>query len=191
MKNFKLWCISLCLLLLVAGCGQQQAPGNKDAEDKGEQTGAILGAFTAENLERQSVDESLWEGKKLTMVNVWATFCGPCLKEMPDLGALHQEYAQEDFQVVGIVIDVLDEKGQMDESQLEKARKVVEETGANYPHLLPSQDLITAKLSQVSAVPETFFVDEQGNQVGESYLGSMSKKEWAKIIEEKLEEVSK
>lgn len=191
MKNFKLWCISLCLLLLVAGCGQQQAPGNKDVEDKGEQTGAILGAFTAENLERQPVDESLWEGKKLTMVNVWATFCGPCLKEMPDLGALHQEYAQEDFQVVGIVIDVLDEKGQMDESQLEKARKVVEETGANYPHLLPSQDLITAKLSQVSAVPETFFVDEQGNQVGESYLGSMSKKEWAKIIEEKLEEVSK
>ena len=46
-----------------------------------------------------------------------------------------------------------------------------------------------AKLAEVSAVPETIFVDETGSVVGESYLGARSKAEWQKIIDQLLEQV--
>ena len=62
-------------------------------------------------------------------------------------------------------------------------------TGADYLHLLPSTDLMVAKLQYVSAVPETIFVDSQGNQVGESYLGARSKDQWIAIIDELLTQV--
>ncbi len=151
----------------------------------------LLGSFTAQDLEGNQVDQSILAGKKLTMVNVWATFCGPCLQEMPELGELSAEYSDKDFQIVGIVIDVIGSDGAISDSQVAKARTAVEKTGADYLHLLPSQDLIDAKLKDVSAVPETFFVDEAGNLVGESYLGSRPKKAWQTIIDEKLEEVTK
>ena len=150
---------------------------------------ALLGEFTASDLDGNEVDQSIFEGRSLTMINIWATFCTPCLNEMPDLGAIHQEYADKDFQVVGIVIDVLNRDGTLDEGQVELAKEIVGKTGADYLHLLPSNDLISAKLAEVSAVPETIFVDETGSVVGESYRGARSKAEWQKIIDQLLEQV--
>ena len=68
-------------------------------------------------------------------------------------------------------------------SQVELARQLVQQTGANYLHLLPSDDLIKAKLATVSSVPETIFVDSKGNLVGESYIGSRSGADWSQIID--------
>ena len=123
------------------------------------------------------------------MVNIWATFCGPCLDEMPDLGELNTQYADQNFQIVGIVVDVLNQDLTYNEEQVALAKEVVEKTGASYTHLLPSTDLLMNKLIYVTGVPETVFVDSEGNQVGESYLGARSKEEWSEIIEELLAEV--
>ncbi|MEG1878370.1 MAG: TlpA disulfide reductase family protein [Pseudoflavonifractor sp.] len=151
----------------------------------------ILADFTASDLEGIDRDQTIFEGYKLTMVNVWATYCGPCLGEMPDLGALHGEYADQGFQVVGIVTDVLNQDGSVSEDQVATAQDVVASTGADYLHLMPSQDLNDSLLYQVSAVPTTIFVDESGNLVGEGYLGARSKDGWAAIIDGLLDEVSK
>lgn len=146
----------------------------------------ILGTFTATDLAGEEVDQSIFEGYDLTMVNIWATFCGPCLSEMPDLGALHQEFSEEKFQIVGIVTDVVDWDGQLLQSQVELARQIVEETGAAYRHLLPSEDLESLVLWQVNSVPTTIFVDEKGNLVGSGYLGKRDADAWRSIIREKL-----
>jgi thiol-disulfide isomerase/thioredoxin len=190
-------------LLALGGCGKTAQPEGTQTSEPQEneetstpvessepQDGAgIFSSFTAEDLEGNVVDQSVFEDHTLTMVNIWATFCSPCLKEMPDLGELHQEYADQGFQVLGIVIDVLNQDGSVNSDQLETAQLAVEETGANYIHLLPSEDLIMAKLQYVTGVPETIFVDAQGNQVGESYMGSRSKEAWAEIIETLLSEM--
>lgn len=205
--------VTMALALMLGACGGQtassssqqsdaqstspSAPSQEASEKSGSQeessvaevTPVFGGTFTSEDLEGNAVDQTIFEGHDLTMVNIWATFCGPCLDEMPDLGELNTQYADQNFQIVGIVVDVLNQDLTYNEEQVALAKEVVEKTGASYTHLLPSTDLLMNKLIYVTGVPETVFVDSEGNQVGESYLGARSKEEWSEIIEELLAEV--
>ena len=101
------------------------------------------------------------------MVNIWATFCGPCISEMPELGELASEYADKGMRVVGLVTDVMDSEGALDEAQLQLARDIVSETGADYLHIVPGEGLY-GLLSQVSGVA----VEVGGGKVGE-YTGGL------------------
>ena len=122
------------------------------------------------------------------MVNVWATFCGPCINEMPDLGELAAEYADKGVQIIGLVSDTMDSDGTISDSQVETAKEIVAETGADYRHLLPSDDLLGI-LSQIYAVPTTFFVDSEGVQVGDAIVTAQSKEKWIETIDGMLAEV--
>ena len=123
------------------------------------------------------------EGSKLTLVNIWATFCGPCIQEMPELGKLSASYKDKGVQIVGIVADSSDSSGVPIQKAVTLAKEIVSKTGANYEHILASTSLNKQLLNTVSAVPTTIFVDENGNQVGKAYLGARSGSEWAKIID--------
>lgn len=205
--------MAMALALMLGACGGQTASSSSQQSDTqsaspsssaqeaseesssqeessvAEVTPVFGETFTSEDLEGNAVDQTIFEGHDLTMVNIWATFCGPCLDEMPDLGELNTQYADQNFQIVGIVVDVLNQDLTYNEEQVALAKEVVEKTGASYTHLLPSTDLLMNKLIYVTGVPETVFVDSEGNQVGESYLGARSKEEWSEIIEELLAEV--
>ncbi|MDD4851098.1 MAG: rhodanese-like domain-containing protein [Gemmiger sp.] len=164
------------------------------AADTGEAAATgVLSAFTAQSLvDDTTLDQTIFEDYGLTMVNVWATFCGPCLKEMPDLGELSAEYAEKGVQVVGIVSDVRpNADGSFAQASLDNAKDLVTRTGAAYLHLLPSETLNSAVLKDIYAVPTTFFVDSKGNQVGELYMGARSKAAWAEIIDGLLAEGDK
>lgn len=143
--------------------------------------------FSAIDIAGKKYDQSIWKGKKLTMVNIWATFCRPCINEMPDLEILSKEYAEKDFQIIGMISDV-DYDGEFcyDTALINKALDVIEMTGVTYVNLLPSFSLIDIKLENVYSVPETIFVDENGNQVGESYIGSRSLEDWKAIVDNLL-----
>lgn len=160
----------------------------KKAKDKGKSDG-ILSSFESTDMDNKPVDASIFKGKNLTMINIWATFCGPCIQEMPDLSQLNKEYADKGFQVVGIPVDTMGSDGKISQKMVDTAKDVVKEGKADYLHILPSESLNKAKLSQVQSVPETIFVDENGKQVRGSYIGSRSKEDWAKIIEKLLKEV--
>ena len=164
------------------------APG-QSVEPQEAQAG-ILSSFTATGLDGGALDQTMLEGYDLTMVNVWATFCGPCLREMPDLGELAAEYADRGVQIVGMVSDVLDRDGTPSEDQLATARDIVESTGADYPHIVPGEDLF-GLLGQISAVPTTFFVNSAGEQVGYAVSGAREKADWITIIDAALEDVGK
>ena len=184
-----------CLLLSLAACGGGEAPPESPSspasqEEEAPEAAPILGEFTATDRAGNEVTQSVFEGHPVTMVNVWATFCGPCLREMPDLGALHQEFSEQGFQILGIVTDVQAPDGSISQEQVDLAAQIAEETGASYLHLLPSEDLIACLLWQVSSVPTTIFVDETGALIGKGYLGSRDAAAWRSIIEEKLEAVS-
>ena len=148
----------------------------------------ILSDFSAQDLEGNDFDQTMLQDHTLTMVNVWATFCTPCINEMPDLGTLAQEYQDQGVQIVGLVSDVLTMDGSLDQDQMELAREIVASTSADYTHLVPSEDLYFL-LGQISSVPTTFFVDENGAQVGGTYVGSKDKEQWQEIIDQLLTEV--
>jgi len=153
------------------------------------QGAALMDSFTTQDLNGNTVDASILKGKKLTMVNVWTTYCGYCLQEMPDLAELNKEYADKGFQVIGIAADTVSQDGSQDKDQIELAKSIVEKTGANYTHLLPSDELRQKFLGDISSVPTTFFVDEQGRIVGYAYLGARSKADWSALIDKALAEV--
>ena len=46
--------------------------------------------FSAKDIDGKNVSEKVFADSKITMVNVWGTFCGPCIREMPDLGVLNK-----------------------------------------------------------------------------------------------------
>ena len=60
-------------------------------------------------------------------------------------------------------------------------------TGADYMHMIPSEDLYNLRLKDLQVVPETFFVDSKGNIVGETHYGARDKEAWRNIIESTLE----
>ena len=98
--------------------------------------------------------------------------------------------SDQGLNVVGIVLDAADGLGGVDSEAVEKAGLLAENTGVTYPFLIPDSTLLNGRLSNINAVPETIFVDREGNVLGESYTGSRSLEEWKAIAEEKLADVS-
>lgn len=157
------------------------------AGNAGEQKG-VMSQFTTTDLDGNEVDQSIFADYKLTMINVWGTFCPPCIHEMPDLGEIAEEYADKDVRIVGLVADSLNPDGTISEGQVETAKEIVEKTGANYLHILPSPELYHV-LSAATALPTTFFVDSEGNQVGHAVVSAQSKDKWIETIDSMLAEV--
>ena len=173
---------------------EEKPAEEKPAEEKPaeEQTsaGGVLSDFTAEDLDGNTVDASLLKGHKVNMINVWGTFCGPCINEMPELGELSREYSEKGVQIIGLVGDLMTPDGSYDEDLVQLAQDIVEKTGAAYPHLKPSDDLGIRVLSSIQAFPTTFFVDENGVQIGSAVVGAKSKADWAALLDEVLAQVS-
>lgn len=139
----------------------------------------LFGTFNTITHYGSEVTQDIFTEADLTMVNIWGTFCSPCIREMPDLGELADEYADKGVQIVGIVSDVT-------AAWNTDVELIIQETGADYTHLMVSQSLWNSYLSNVQVVPTTVFVDSEGKQVGEVYTGSRDKEAWAAIIEEML-----
>ncbi len=199
-----LLCLLLMTMLLSSGCGgteekekaqgaeteetaadEKEQTGQAESEDTDGDSGQSAGiTFEAQDLEGNTVTEEVFAESELTMVNVWATYCNPCLSEMPELGELAGEYSSDEFQIIGIVSDV--QEG-ADLEMTVYAATLVEQTGAAYPHLLLNESLFRAMLSDVSAVPTTFFVNEKG-EVLDTVVGAMDKDSWKEKIDGLLKE---
>lgn len=149
----------------------------------------ILSQFSAQDLDGKTVDQAVLQGAKLTMVNVWATYCSPCLAEMPALGELALEYAQQGVQIIGLVSDAVDAQGEPDAKTIALAKEAVKKQKATYLHLVPSNDMETLLLD-IQAVPTSFFVDAEGHLVGKIYLGSKSKATWKRVINQTLKDLA-
>ena len=155
---------------------------NIDEEDSVEETvsdGSAQGYFITTDLYGNEVSQKIFTESKLTVVNVWATYCGPCINEMPYLGELADEYDSAQVQIVGIPTDVYTQE------YLEYALALVDETGADYTHMLLSEELYNWGLSDIQYVPTTFFVNRDG-EIIDTVVGSMSKEDWKELIDNKL-----
>ena len=142
--------------------------------------------FAATDMNGATITSDIFAKNKVTMLNIWGTFCGPCIREMPDLAKLNEANKAKGVEVVGIVIDILDRKGNVDARVKSSGEAIISQTGANYTHIIPNMTMMTGLLKNIQAVPTTIFVDSNGRQIGEAYLGSRSQKDWQKIIDEIL-----
>lgn len=190
MKKLKFLCINLLIVFLLTACAEKEesskeielTPNTIETEKSNENDQKIFGEFTSQTLEGDNVTEAVFGEADLTMVNIWGTFCGPCIQEMPGLGNLAREYEDKGVQIIGIISDVT-------EPGNETALEIIDATNVEYMNLVTSEDLYVNALQYISAVPMTAFVDKEGNMAGEIYAGSRTEEEWKSIIEELLKEV--
>lgn len=100
----------------------------------------------------QSLDQYLG---KWVIVNYWATWCSTCLKELPDLGALHSKYKDGDIVVIGINFESINP---------DRLKQFVTEQSIPYP-IWRSNVVLTTPLGQIPALPATYIVDPKGEVV--------------------------
>ncbi|MBQ9968742.1 MAG: TlpA family protein disulfide reductase [Oscillospiraceae bacterium] len=173
-------------LLVLAGCGAKEAAVDPATEETAAEVSSdAFGAFSAETLDGETLTEAVFSQADLTVVNLWGTFCGPCIQEMPTLGALHEEL--EDVQFLGIVLDCNDQYGGIDPDQAELAADIMAQAGAEYDCLVLNQSLAMIGMANFQYIPTTLFVDRDGNIVGTEIVGAMDEAGWRETIAERLE----
>lgn len=113
---------------------------------------------------------------KYTFVNVWGTFCGYCIKEMPDLAKLANDYKGK-LGFLGIVADAKpltssnEAEKMMRDKTIESAKRIISKTKVKYANLLPSQDALNYFSNLLTGYPTTFIIDNDGNVV-DTYVGA-------------------
>lgn len=139
--------------------------------------------FKTKTLDGKEIDSSVFKDSKLTMINIWATFCGPCIEEMPDLQRLYEELKGENINLIGLVSDTPDEDNE------ELAKQILEKKGAKFTNIIPDENIKNNILKDISGVPTTLFVDSEGNIIGEFIVGSRGKEAYKKEIEARLKNI--
>ncbi len=129
--------------------------------------GEKMVSFSSTDIYGQPVTSELFSKNKLTIVNVWGTFCSPCIGEMPELESWSKELP-EGVQIIGIVGDI---ENKNDTKHLEEAKIIVESAKVTFTNIVPN-DEIKPLLDGVIAYPTTFLVDSTGTIVGEPVMGA-------------------
>lgn len=178
----------LIFACFLSGCGKkadepQAAPSETQTEDS-EKTSELQESVPPVSFEATAIDgteitSDILTESKLTMINVWATYCNPCLNEMPALGEIVASYDRADFQILGIISDVTVTS---DQDTLDLAQSLIDKTDADYTHLLLNEDLYYGMLLEVTAVPTTFFINSD-RQIIDTVIGAMEKEDWEAKIE--------
>ncbi|MSS75762.1 MAG: TlpA family protein disulfide reductase [Methyloglobulus sp.] len=165
--------VTVAIMAFVGGLSVRNLLSSQlDKTKVSEENQQKLTEFSLPNLSGKQRNIKEWQGKVL-VINFWATWCPPCLKEMPEFEALHTEYEKKGLQFIGIALD-----------DAEPVKEFIASKKITYPILL-GEDQGT-KLAHdlgniVNTVPFTVIVNKQGLVV-KSQMGELSRKQLLEII---------
>jgi cytochrome c-type biogenesis protein len=145
---------------------QADSPAPQDARNADD---AALN-FSAPDLRGRKFDLSHWRGHPMVL-DFWATWCGPCRRQVPELESLFEKYNKsKGLVVVGVACDSVRDGISGD------IEGFISEFGISYPILVGNSTLVDSL--GVQAIPTTFFVDERGRVVdritGAGHPGELS-----------------
>ena len=121
--------------------------------------------FTGTDLDGNPVSApELFAGSRITLVNVWATWCGPCEGELEDLQSIYTRYKEKGVNVVGFMYD----------DDVEAARGILAEHNVTYPIVLISEDVADTML--VNGFPSSYFYGETGTMIADPIIGPYTEK---------------
>ncbi len=165
-------------VLVLSGCaggsggsGGDQGTSDDQAEPSGDGSEVdpyipnLAFVFTTEDLDgNELTSEEIFGASEYTMVNCWASWCGPCVGELPELAKLSEEFAGKGCAIIGVLFDADDPAG------LEDGKELLADAGAKYLNVKPWDSLMTDM--NIQAIPTSFFVDRQGKVVGSIVIGA-------------------
>ena len=178
--------MALCALLSLGliSCSKTEASSKSESASAKTSTTAIkkLISINSETIYGDAIDNEYYKNNDLTLVNVMATWCGPCVQEMPELQAINEE--DNGFGVIGVVIDAFDEvRGSVNTSAVEEAKRIASKTGVTYPLAIPTQQFLEQTMKKTAALlPMSFIVDKEGKIVKGPIAGAKNKAKWLEIL---------
>lgn len=164
-------------MISISACSSKNNAQNKTASKNNQQKIE----FNTKTITGCSIDNSIFKGKKLTMVNTWGTFCSPCIEEMPEIEELYEELKNQNVNIIGIIIDTPNDKNE------QLARSIIQTEGIKYTNIIPDNKLKNSFLTDITAVPTTVFVDGNGYIVGAPVVGSMDKEGYKQKVMQTLQ----
>ncbi|MBQ3726701.1 MAG: TlpA family protein disulfide reductase [Selenomonadaceae bacterium] len=162
----KIFAALLMMSLLLSGCADDSAA--VDDSPKTAQASPVaknIPNFSAKTITGETVTNEIFAAKKISVVNIWGTFCPPCIAEMPELGELARSLPA-DAQIIGLVCDASENS-----VQIQKALQITQEARADFVNIIPDEQLLKF-MEGVEAVPTTIFVNSKGEVVGKAVIGA-------------------
>lgn len=162
---------------------QPEATNTPEATDAPEESQAPIPAldFTLTDQFGNTHTLDQYKGKTI-LLNFWATWCGPCRSEMPDLQAVYEDYGnnEKDLVVLGVAAPNLGQEG-----SAEDISAFLEENGYTYPTLM-NEDASLFYSYGISSFPTTFMIDKNGNVYG-YIMGAQSREVFDDIIQQTMD----
>lgn len=150
------------VLYVISASLVSSSPGPLDSYARGAMSGFVtpeappaqplVGLVTGEGEDITLADRR----GKLVLVNFWATWCAPCVVEMPSLNALQARLGSDDFEVVAISMD----------RTIDEARRFYEENGIDALALYHDPALRSALAAGSRGLPTTILYDRHGGEIG-------------------------
>lgn len=163
----KIFAALLMMTLLFSGCTSDSADDSGDSS-KAAQASPVaknVPEFSTKTIDGETVTNEIFAAKKITVVNIWGTFCPPCIAEMPDLAEMARNLP-DDAQLIGLVCDASENS-----MQVQRAQEITQQAGADFVNIVPDEQLLKF-MSDVEAVPTTIFVNSKGEVVGKAIIGA-------------------
>ena len=113
--------------------------------------------FSAKTVSGEDISSDVFKESKLTVVNVWGSWCGPCVQEIPELQKLYESMKDKDVNVIGLAQDA--------GTDLDAVKEIIDKNKVTYQNIVPegaTEDFVMS----IMAFPTTFFVDSDRNIVG-------------------------
>ena len=186
MKKVLVGILAIMLILLTLGCGQTKVEDIEpidESEDILEDNDPFSGFdvfpdFRLKDIRGDEVTEDIFSDYSLTLVNIWATTCGPCIRELPDLQELHLEMEDSQVNILGVIAD-----GMVNSAV---AKDYLDRLEISYANIVPDEKFMREFVSHTMWVPVSLLVDNSGKIIGQTISGARSKGDYLSILEDTL-----
>lgn len=145
----------LVLLALMPACGGLTGSGGLDE--------SALDDFRAEDLQGRIWDRDRMQGQ-VVLIDFWATWCGPCVEELPYLKTAYERYGDQGFEILGVSLDGPDR---------DAFRSWIEDKGIEWPQVHEGKqfDSRIAREFGVTAIPRSLLVGPDGKVIAKNLRG--------------------
>jgi len=148
---------ALFAVMLVAACSREQTAtkpavtASREPVASKAEAGEAMPAYKVALLDGKTFDTSSEKGS-VVLLNVWATWCGPCRFEIPELQALQEKYAARGFKVVGVSVD---------DTGVAGVQQFIKENKVTYPIAVDADGRV-ANILRTTVLPTTVIIGRDG-----------------------------
>lgn len=135
--------------------------------------GSVFPTFAEADLDGKPLDLAAYQGK-IVLIDFWATWCGPCVAELPNVIAAYQKYHGQGFEIIGISLD----------KDREKLTSFLKENNMTWPQYFDGlgwQNKVSTRYG-IDSIPATFLLDGTGKIVAKDLRGEDLDRNLAKLL---------